>query len=232
MFSSTGMGRCWTPTRPSGCRDGPFGCSRISTRKWSRASSGSRARTASTSAPARFDADGRMFFLVDRQGRPPRKRCHIFSEAFMIAAGQRRPRGETQLRSGKLSSLYQRATSPRHARRPPAQVGCADLPDARPGGPDIAIVTARLCAGPWDLSCRMQSGMPAAMPRRLLHRRDSALSHAPCSRPCWRLSGSNGEFLDHFDGRTLNPGHAIERPGSSCKRRMSGAMTRSCCRWA
>jgi N-acylglucosamine 2-epimerase len=33
-----------------------------------------------------FDDDGRMFFLVDREGRPLRKRRYIFSETFMIAA--------------------------------------------------------------------------------------------------------------------------------------------------
>ena len=33
-----------------------------------------------------FDEDGRMFFMVTREGRPLRKRRYVFSEAFAIAA--------------------------------------------------------------------------------------------------------------------------------------------------
>jgi N-acylglucosamine 2-epimerase len=52
----------------------------------------------------------------------------------------------------------------------------------------------------------------------------------PSCRPCWKRSAPNGEFLDHFDGRTLNPGHAIEAPGSSCRRRDCAATTPRCYR--
>ena len=37
----------------------------------------------------------------------------------------------------------------------------------------------------------------------------SARLHAP-ELDVLETVGPNGEFLDHFDGRTLNPGHAIE----------------------
>lgn len=40
--------------------------------------------------------------------------------------------------------------------------------------------------------------------------------------------GPGGELLDHFDGRLLNPGHAIETaPGSSCTRPVTGEATQT-----
>ena len=73
-----------------------------------------------------FDADGRMFFLVTRDGQPLRKRRYIFSETFMIAAlaAYGRARRTTQRPRRKPASFTSEssATSTRRGSCPPSGI--------------------------------------------------------------------------------------------------------------
>ena len=73
----------------------------------------------------------------------------------------------------------------------------------------IAIATAQeLRANLGDITV---SGRTCSAVDRLQHQQhsNSTLSNPNCKR-LMETVGPNGEILDHFDGRTLNPGHAIE----------------------
>ncbi len=153
-----------------------------------------------------FDDDGRMFFLVDREGRPLRKRRYIFSETFMIAAlaAYGRAAGDTAAVQEALA-LYQRVLD--HLHTPGALPSKWD-PHNRPmrglAVPMIMIVTAQIL--------RQALPDPAFCNRWIDHYIDEIRRYhmKPELETVLETTGPNGEFLDHFDGRTLNPGHAIE----------------------
>lgn len=153
-----------------------------------------------------FDDDGRMFFLVARDGRPLRKRRYIFSECFMIvalAAWARAAQDAAAL--DEAVALYRQVL---HALRTPGVLPPKWDVETRPmqglAVPMILTVTAQvlrsagadaaLCNGWIDESI-------AAIRRDFMHPEMAAVLE---------VVGPHGEFLDHFDGRTLNPGHSIE----------------------
>ena len=157
-----------------------------------------------------FDADGRMFFLVDREGRPLRKRRYIFSETFAIAAlaAYGRAAGDAAATAEALA-LYQRVLG--HLSTPGvlepkwnAQV----RPMRGLAVPMIMIVTGQI----------LRAALAIGTPGRALCDQTITLYIAeitryhmkPELRAVLETVGPNGELLDHFDGRMLNPGHAIE----------------------
>ncbi|MEZ6062563.1 MAG: AGE family epimerase/isomerase [Planctomycetaceae bacterium] len=147
-----------------------------------------------------FDqSDGRMWFQVTREGRPLRKRRYAFSESF-AAIGF----GELAQATGdrRYAELAQRCFHAFVSHVPPPK-----FTDERParslGMPMITIATAQdlrdsislECANAWidrsvEIICRD-------------HRK-------PDIRCVMETVGLDGKIIDHFDGRTLNPGHAIE----------------------
>ncbi len=153
-----------------------------------------------------FDADGRMFFLVTREGRPLRKRRYIFSEAFTIAAlaAYGRAAGDAEALADAVA-LYSRVLE--HLRTP-GVLQPKWSPDTRPmkglAVPMILLVTAQILR---------QSG---ADPKQCNRWIDDCIAEIqrdfmkPELAAVLETVGPGGEFLDHFDGRTLNPGHAIE----------------------
>lgn len=153
-----------------------------------------------------FDRDGRMFFLVDREGRPLRKRRYIFSETFMIAAlaAYGRAAGDVAAVAEALE-LYQRV---QHHLDTPGVLEPKWNPATRPmrslAVPMIMTVTAQILrrALPDPAFCN------AAIDRYIGEIRRYHMH--PELAAVLETVGANGEFLDHFDGRTLNPGHAIE----------------------
>jgi N-acylglucosamine 2-epimerase len=122
-----------------------------------------------------FDDDGRMFFLVDREGRPLRKRRYIFSETFMIAAlaAYSRATGDAAAAQEALA-LYQRVQHD------------LDTPGALPPKWDTTTRPMRGLAIPMIMTVTAQI-LRQALPdprllqrrHRSLHRRDPPLSHAP-----------------------------------------------------
>lgn len=153
---------------------------------------------------------GKLYFTVTREGKPLRMRRYVYSEcfaavgsaAFSVAAGDARAREEaleyfsTYLHHSFTPGVMPPKTDP--VSRP--MKGVAPLM--------IAIVTAQEI-------------------RRLLG--DETVRGATCTQwidrsiaeierdffkpdlgALMEVVAPNGDVIDHFDGRTLNPGHAIE----------------------
>ncbi|HEX6962144.1 MAG TPA: AGE family epimerase/isomerase, partial [Lacipirellula sp.] len=149
-------------------------------------------------------ADGRMWFHVTRDGRPIRKRRYAFSESFAaIAYGElAKATGEAHF-AEKARRAFERFIE--HNLNP-----CGVEPkftDIRPmksiGFPMITIATAQ--------ELRESIGLPDAelwIGRSIETIRRDHLK--PDSQCVMENVGLNGEVINHFDGRTLNPGHAIE----------------------
>lgn len=150
-----------------------------------------------------FDQDGRMFFLVTREGKALRKRRYFYSEAFTIMAFASFGKA-----SGEMIWL-ERANALFHK--------CLGYLDGSvaPGKPKWT--NERTMKGLGEPMIFLQVG-------QIL--RDSG---GDCSsevidcliekisnfvkddiRCVMEQVGPNGEVVDHIDARTLNPGHAIE----------------------
>lgn len=147
-----------------------------------------------------FDpADGRMWFHVERNGTPIRKRRYAFSESFAAIA----------------FASYARATN--DGRLAERAVQCLDafldhvpapkFTDARPtqgmGPPMIAITTAQ------TLRETLGFGRADAIIDRAIETIEKHFVKDDL-RCVMETVGPDGEIIDHFDGRILNPGHAIE----------------------
>ncbi|MHC4404866.1 MAG: AGE family epimerase/isomerase [Planctomycetota bacterium] len=152
-----------------------------------------------------FDpADGRMWFHVTREGRPIRKRRYAFTESFAaIAYGEYARAVGSEEHAEKARRCFRRFVD--HNLRPE---GVAPKhTDVRPmkaiGFPMITIVTAqqlRDSIGLDDADDWIDRGIDAI-------RRDFIKDDLEV---VMEAVGPRGEIRDHFDGRTLNPGHAVE----------------------
>jgi len=149
-------------------------------------------------------SDNRMWFHVTRDGQPIRKRRYAFSESFAaIAYGEL----AKALNSERYAELA-RATFHRFIAHSTNPVGVhPKFTDVRPmkglGFPMICIATAQ--------ELRESIGLSDAdewIDRSIAEIRSDFLK--PGERCVMETVGLNGEILDSFDGRTLNPGHAIE----------------------
>lgn len=148
--------------------------------------------------------DGRMWFQVARDGQPIRKRRYAFSESFAaIALGEAAQFTGDPAFARKALGCFQQFVQ--HNLHPPA--GLAKFTDVRPtrgiGFPMITIATAQ--------ELRSSIGMPDA---DAWIDRSIQLIRQYFVKPEWQCVmetvAADGSILDHFDGRTLNPGHAIE----------------------
>jgi len=152
-----------------------------------------------------FDTDGRMFFQVTRDGRPVRKRRYIFSETFAVSAlaAYARAANDDQARQEAVDLfklIIRYLTTP--GLLPPKF-----NPEVRPmkslAVPMILIVTAQ--------TLRQASDDPIC--NEWIERSIAEIERdfmKPEFEAVLETVGPNGEFLDHFDGRMLNPGHSIE----------------------
>jgi N-acylglucosamine 2-epimerase len=147
-----------------------------------------------------FDADGRMFFLVTRDGRPLRKRRYCFSELFAIIA----------------LAAYGKAANDQACREQALDLFRKVLefqgepkvnPDTRPMKglvmPMILLVTAQ--------ELRKATGDPvctSVIDRCIAEIERDFLK--PDLRCLLETVAPGGELIDTFDGRLINPGHAIE----------------------
>lgn len=150
------------------------------------------------------DSDGRMFFTVTEDGRPLRKRRYAYSESFasIAHAAYAKATGSSQShdRARELFEIFTRWNfTP--GLMPPKYT------DTRPmmgiGPRMIAIVTAQ--------ELRLNLGDTSF---------DGWIDRCIDEIECYFVKddlevvmetvGENGGIIDHFDGRLLNPGHAIE----------------------
>jgi len=152
-----------------------------------------------------FDpTDGRMWFHVTREGLPIRKRRYSFSESFAaIAYGELAQALQSEEYAHKAKCAFRRFID--HNLNP--QGVEPKFTDVRPtrgiGFPMITINVAQ----------ELRASIGLANADDWIDRSIEAIRryHVKEEIECvMETVGLNGELIDHFDGRTLNPGHAIE----------------------
>lgn len=151
-----------------------------------------------------FDTDGQMFFHVTREGQPIRKRRYFFSETFYVIA----------------AAAYAKASGDQEAAANARRVFDACIRYATtPGLLEPKYTNTRPSKG---------IGVPMIMMNTAQQLRDT-IGHALCDEwiSKWvheietyfvkddmqcvmEQVAPDGSIIDHIDGRTLNPGHAME----------------------
>jgi N-acylglucosamine 2-epimerase len=152
-----------------------------------------------------FDADGRMFFHVTREGKPIRKRRYVFTELFASIA----------------MAAYAKASGDEHAARQARDlfhlaIRCLTTPGLLPpkfvpgtrvmksmGPLMIVIASAQELRDSLD-----DSSYDEYIDRNIEEIERDFMK--PDLEAVMETVGPNGELIDHFEGRMLNPGHAIE----------------------
>ena len=151
-----------------------------------------------------FDSDGQMFFHVTREGEPIRKRRYFFSETFAVIAlaAYAQASGDEEI-AGKARQIFRKCISYAN--------GEIHLPkkftDTRPskgiGIPMILLNTAQqLRETIGDELCNEWIETWITEIETLFVKDDI--------RCVMEQVAPDGSVIDHIDGRTLNPGHAIE----------------------
>ncbi|MFV0446481.1 MAG: AGE family epimerase/isomerase [Planctomycetaceae bacterium] len=149
-------------------------------------------------------ADGRMWFHVTREGEPIRKRRDAFSESFAaIAYGELAKATSSALAAENAERAFLRFVDHNLNPRGVQPKFTTTRPMQSLGFPMITIVTAQ--------QLRDSIGLKSAddwIDRSLdTICSDFIKEDLQC---VMETVGPKGEVHDHFDGRTLNPGHAIE----------------------
>lgn len=152
------------------------------------------------------ESDSRMWFHLDRKGQPIRKRRYAYSESFAAIAF-----GELALATDDVSykslaeSCFEKFLS--HNRSPTSPETQAKFTDVRPtlglGFPMISIVTAQ----------QLRQSIELVSANDLIGESIAdieAFFVKPDIQCVMETVAADGSIIDHFDGRTLNPGHAIE----------------------
>lgn len=153
---------------------------------------------------------GKLYFTVTRQGAPLRLRRYFFSEAFaaIAEAAYYQASGEEQAKQRAVKFLASyllgiRADDPAQAKVDPQvrpQIGLAPWM--------ICIVTAQ--------ELRRVLGEAIVLEQTLTGWVDTAIEQITShfmndqQQALLEVVSPNGDIIDHFDGRQLNPGHALE----------------------
>ncbi len=153
--------------------------------------------------------DGKLWFTVTRDGQPLRMRRYVYSEAFAAIAAAAWFGATSEERAADDARRWF-ATYLHHSFTPGVMP-----PKSEPTRPTqglaphmIALVTAQ------ELRAHLGNVVVAgATCTDLIDRGIAAIERdflKPEHRALLETVGPRGEVLDHADGRTLNPGHAIE----------------------
>ncbi|GAB5516982.1 MAG: hypothetical protein Rhob2KO_47070 [Rhodopirellula baltica] len=148
--------------------------------------------------------DGRMWFHVTQDGRPIRKRRYAYSECFAaIAYGELAlATGENHYRERAIQAFNGFVNHNLNSEEVTSKF-TVTRPTRGMGFPMMTIATAQ--------ELRQSIGLPDA--DRWIDRSVATIRefHLKADIQCvMETVGVDGQILDHFDGRTLNPGHAIE----------------------
>ena len=152
-----------------------------------------------------FDSDGRMFFLVTRDGTPLRKRRYLFAETFavMALAEYARATGEDRYRA-KAAEVFD--TIIRY-HTTPGLLEPKDIPGVRPmkshAMPMILLATSQIARQVDDRPVYRET-----IDRSLFE----VANHfsKPEFRALLEHVGPEGQVIDSPEGRVVLPGHAIE----------------------
>ncbi|MBK7375021.1 MAG: AGE family epimerase/isomerase [Chitinophagaceae bacterium] len=151
-----------------------------------------------------FDTDGQMFFHVTRDGRPIRKRRYFFSETFYVIAAAAYAKASGSEEAAKkarfvFGKCIEYATTPGLLQ----SKFTGTRPSKGIGVPMIMINTAQqLRETIGDPRCDewIEKWMAEI-------ERDFVKDDIKC---VMEQVAPDGSIIDHIDGRTLNPGHAME----------------------
>lgn len=152
-----------------------------------------------------FDSDGRMFFHLTRDGAPIRKRRYAYSESFAsIAFAAHASATGSKASSKKARDLFEFFTRWNFTPGLMPLKFTSQRPAIGMGPRMITIVTAqelRLHLGDDpDLNCWIDRCLDDI----------EKFFMKPEIECVMEMVSPDGAIIDHFDGRTLNPGHAIE----------------------
>ncbi len=152
-----------------------------------------------------FDAGGRMLFHVTREGRPIRQRRYAYSESFAAIAHAAYAAATGDARSAERARELFEAFARWNftsGLMPPKFTG--ERPMTGMGSRMIALVTAQELRATLGEDEHLRGWIDRCIDeiRRLFVK--------PDLQAVMETVGPQGEILDHFDGRLLNPGHAIE----------------------
>lgn len=151
-----------------------------------------------------FDQDGRMFFHMTRDGQPLRKRRYFFSETFyVLASAAYGVAADQTVAVDKARDVFQRCLNyiDRPELLPPKYTKVR--PSKGIGVPMIMINTAqqlRELTGDDSLTAYITSWIDEI----------EGYFVKDDLRCVMEQVAPDGQIIDHIDGRTLNPGHAIE----------------------
>lgn len=151
-----------------------------------------------------YDENGKMYFVVDKQGDPIRMRRYVYSESFAAIAYAAYYKA-TGIEIYKVKAKEAFDTFLRYNTEP--GLIPPKFTDNRKmrgmGGPMIGIVTAQ------ELRKNLSDDSYTAQISNWINEIEIYfLNHD--YKAVMEVVGPKGELIDHFDGRCLNPGHAIE----------------------
>ncbi len=153
---------------------------------------------------------GKLYFTVTRDGRPLRMRRYVYSECFAAIGSAAYAKATGDARAATEAVQYFE-TYLHHSFTPGVMPPKADPATRATKGVAphmIAIVTAQ--------EIRALLGDITVMGRTCTQWIDRSLDEIerdffkPGLGALMEIVGEDGAVLDHFDGRTLNPGHALE----------------------
>jgi len=151
-----------------------------------------------------FDTDGQMFFLVSREGKPIRKRRYYFSETFYViaAAAYAKASGDAGAAENARRVFGNCiAYASGEKKLPPKYT--AERPVKGIGTPMIMLNTAQ--------QLRETIGDPRCDEMIMQWIEEIETYFVKDDIRCvMEQVAPDGSIIDHIDGRTLNPGHAIE----------------------
>ncbi len=151
-----------------------------------------------------FDTDGRMFFHVTREGDPIRKRRYFFSETFAVIANAAYAKASgNQQAADKARELFGKCIE--YATKPGLLEPkfTATRPAKGIGVPMIMMNTAQ--------QLRETIGDPRCDVLIDQYIKEIETDFVKDDMQCvMEQVAPDGSIINHIDGRTLNPGHAIE----------------------
>jgi len=152
-----------------------------------------------------FDADGRMFFVVTRDGKPLRRSRYLFTETFGVIACAEYSRAACDENAlEKARDLYRLIVD---MHRNPGRLTPKIVPETRTtrahGMSMILLATTQ------ELRRVLEDPLHKEVIDQSLH---DVLNFfvKPEEKALFEVVGPNGERLHSPEGRCINPGHAIE----------------------
>ena len=156
-----------------------------------------------------FAPDGKMYFSVTREGRPLRMRRYVYSESFaaVASAAFAKATGDARAADDAVKTF---ATYLRYSFEPGVM-----NPKFEPTRPAKGLAALMICVVTAQ-ELRANLGDVRVSGRTCTEWIDVSIAEIerdflkPDLQALMEMVAPDGRVIDHLDGRTLNPGHAIE----------------------